>query len=111
MTNTFSPIWIEELRRLEDAVPPRSTETVLQKRWLNKPLKAGLVLPALKAYMSGQWQADLNRLQLTILVDGLEVDGTAPGSAYVRVDGVVTTVAIAAAKINAVAMGVDCHKR
>ena len=75
----------------EDVIP---TETVLQKKWLNKPLKAGLVLPALKAYMSGQWQADLSKLQLTILVDGLEVDGAAPGSAYVRMDGVITTVAI-----------------
>ena len=30
MNNTFSPVWIEELRRLEDAVPPRSTEVVMQ---------------------------------------------------------------------------------
>ena len=42
MTNTFSPIWIEELRRLEDAVPPRSTETVLQtiEQETGKPLSA-----------------------------------------------------------------------
>lgn len=30
MTNTFSSIWTEELRKLEDAVPPRSTEIVMQ---------------------------------------------------------------------------------
>ena len=28
MTNTLSPIWIEQLRHLEDAVPPRSVEVV-----------------------------------------------------------------------------------
>ena len=30
MTNTFSHIWIEELRHLEDAVPPRPAEVVYQ---------------------------------------------------------------------------------
>ena len=30
MTNTFSHIWIEELRKLEDKVPPRSAEVVMQ---------------------------------------------------------------------------------
>jgi len=30
MTNTFSNIWIEELRKLEDAVPPRPLEVVMQ---------------------------------------------------------------------------------
>ena len=30
MTNTFSNIWIEELRKLEDAVPPRPTEVVMR---------------------------------------------------------------------------------
>lgn len=30
MTNTLSHVWIEELRRLEDAVPPRSTATVMR---------------------------------------------------------------------------------
>lgn len=30
MTNTFSHIWIEELRHLEDAVPPRGAEVVKQ---------------------------------------------------------------------------------
>jgi len=30
MTNTFSTIWIEELRKLEDRVPPRPKEVVMQ---------------------------------------------------------------------------------
>ena len=75
----------------DDVVP---TETTLQKKWLAKPLRQGLVLPALKAYMAQSWQADLNHLPITILVDGMEVDGTSPGAAYVRLDGETTTVAI-----------------
>ena len=75
----------------DDVVP---TETTLQKKWLAKPLRQGLVLPALKAYMAQSWQADLNHLPITILVDGIEVDGTSPGAAYVRLDGETTTVAI-----------------
>ena len=30
MNNTFSPVWIEELRHLEDAVPPRPREVVMR---------------------------------------------------------------------------------
>ena len=59
----------------DDVVP---TETTLPKKWLAKPLRQGLVLPALKAYMAQSWQADLNHLPITILVDGIEVDGTSP---------------------------------
>ena len=68
--------------------------TTLHKKWLNKPLRQGLVLPALKAYIAQSWQTDTRTLPLEIRVDGLEVDGTAPGSSYIRTDSQITRVLI-----------------